>query len=48
VNALLVEKGKPEVLEAKKAFPRSCAAVSGSWGIQYDTKAKQFLGFTTR
>lgn len=48
VNALLVEKGKPEALEAKKAFPRSCAAVSGSWGIQYDTKAKQFLGFTTR
>jgi hypothetical protein len=48
VNALLVEKGKPEVGEAKKAFPRSCAAVSGYWGIQYDTKTKQFLGFTTR
>jgi hypothetical protein len=48
VNALLVEKGKPEVADAKKAFPRSCAAVSGSWGIQYDTRTKQFLGFTTR
>jgi hypothetical protein len=48
VNAVLVEKGKPEALEAKKAFPRSCAAVSGYWGIQYDTKAKQFLGFSAR
>ena len=48
VNALLVEKGKPAVQEAKKEFPRACEAVSGAWGIQYDTKAKQFLGFTTR
>jgi len=48
VNALLVEKGKPAAQEAKKEFPRSCDQVSGSWGIQYDTKAKQFAGFTTR
>jgi hypothetical protein len=48
VNALLVEKGKPAAQEAKKEFPRACDQVSGSWGIQYDTKAKQFLGFTTR
>ena len=48
VSAWDVEKGKPEVADAKKAFPRSCAAVSGSWGIQYDTRTKQFLGFTTR
>lgn len=48
VNALLVEKGKPEAALAKKEFPRSCGQVSGSWGIQYDTKTKQFSGFTTR
>jgi hypothetical protein len=48
VNALLVEKGKPVALEAKKGFLRSCAEASGSWGIQFDTKAKQFSGFSTR
>ena len=48
MNALLVEKGKPAALAAQKEFPRSCEGVSGSWGIQYDTKAKQFLGFVTR
>ncbi len=48
VNALLVEKGKPEVDAAKKGFLKSCSQVSGSWGIQYDTGTKQFLGFTTR
>jgi hypothetical protein len=48
VNALLIEKGKPAVEEAKKEFPRACEAVSGSWGIQYDTNAKKFMSFTTR
>ena len=48
VNALLVEKGKPAVEEAKKQLPRACDGVSGSWGIQYDTKAKQFLAFSGR
>ena len=48
VNALLIEKGKPAVEEAKKDFPRACEAVSGSWGIQYDTNAKKFVSFTTR
>jgi hypothetical protein len=48
VNALLVEKGKPAVEEAKKEFPRSCDGVSGSWGIQFDTTTKKFSGFTTR
>ena len=48
VSALLVEKGKPAAAAAKKEFPRSCSEVSGFWGIQYDTKAKQFSGFTTR
>jgi hypothetical protein len=48
VNALLIEKGKPAAEEAKKEFPRACAAVSGSWGIQYDTNAKKFVSFTTR
>ena len=48
VNALLVEKGKPLVDEAQKKFPRSCAEASGSWGIQYDTQTKQFLGFAAR
>ncbi len=46
VNALLVEKGSPAAASAKKAFPASCASVSGSWGIQYDTKTKQVSGFT--
>jgi hypothetical protein len=45
VNALLLEKGKPEVEAAKKEFPRNCSGITGSWGIQYDTKAKQFLAF---
>jgi hypothetical protein len=44
VNALLVEKGSPAA--AKRAFPASCTSVSGSWGIQFDTKTKQFLGFS--
>jgi len=48
VSALLVEKGKPAAAEAKKEFPRSCSEVSGFWGIQYDTKTKQFSGFATR
>jgi hypothetical protein len=48
VNALLVEKGKPAADQAKKDFPRSCSEVSGSWGIQFDTKAKQFSGFTAK
>jgi hypothetical protein len=48
VNALLIEKGKPAAEEAKKDFPRACEAVSGSWGIQYDTNAKKFVSFTTR
>jgi hypothetical protein len=48
VNALLVEKGKPLVDEAQKKFPQSCAEASGSWGIQYDTQTKQFLGFAAR
>jgi hypothetical protein len=48
VNALLVEKGKPLVDVAQKKFPQSCAEASGSWGIQYDTQAKQFVGFTAR
>jgi hypothetical protein len=48
VNALLIEKGKPAAEDAKKDFPRACEAVSGSWGIQYDTNAKKFVSFTTR
>jgi hypothetical protein len=48
VNALLVEKGKPAVEKAKKEFPSSCSEVSGFWGIQYDTKAKQFSAIATR
>jgi hypothetical protein len=48
VNAILVEKGKPAAEEAKKEFPRSCDGISGSWGIQFDTTAKKFFGFTTR
>jgi hypothetical protein len=46
VNALLVEKGSPAAAAAKRSFPASCASVSGSWGIQFDTKTKQFLGFS--
>jgi hypothetical protein len=46
VNALLIEKGSPAAASAKKDFPASCASVSGSWGIQYDTKTKKFLAFT--
>jgi hypothetical protein len=48
VNAVLVERGSAEAAAARKAFPRSCAAVSGSWGIQYDLKAKKFLGFSPK
>jgi hypothetical protein len=48
VNALLVEKGKPAARQAKRAFPRSCSEVSGFWGIQYDTKTRQFSGFSAR
>ena len=48
VSALLVEKGKPAAAAARKEFPRSCSEVSGFWGIQYDTKTKQFSGFATR
>jgi hypothetical protein len=46
VNALLVEKGSPAAAAAKRSFPASCASVSGSWGIQFDTKTKQFSGFS--
>jgi hypothetical protein len=46
VNAVLVEKGSPMVEQTKKDFPSSCASVSGSWGIQYDTAKKKFVGFT--
>lgn len=45
VNALLLEKNSPMVEQAKKGFPSSCSGISGSWGIQYDTDAKKFLGF---
>jgi hypothetical protein len=48
VNAVLVEKKSPLVGQLQKAFPRSCGDVNGSWGIQYDPKAKQFTGFTTK
>jgi hypothetical protein len=48
VNALLVEKGKPAVEEAKKELPHACDGASGSWGIQYDTKTKQFSGFAAK
>ncbi len=46
VNAILVEKGSPLVAQSKKSFPSSCASISGSWGIQYDTAAKKFIGFS--
>jgi hypothetical protein len=48
VNAVLVEKGSPAAAAAQKAFPASCASVSGSWGIQYDTKTKKFMSFSPK
>ena len=48
VNAVLVEKKSPLVGQLQKAFPSSCGDVNGSWGIQYDPKAKQFTGFSTK
>jgi hypothetical protein len=45
VNALLLEKNSPLVEQSKKAFPSSCSSISGSWGIQYDTSTKKFMGF---
>lgn len=48
VNALLIEKGSPAAQEAQRRFPRSCDAVQGSWGIQYDTKTKKFMGFSAK
>jgi hypothetical protein len=48
VNAVLVEKGSRAAAEAKRAFPRACDAVKGSWGIQYDTQAKKFLSFSAK
>ena len=42
INAVLVEKGSAAAANAKKAFPASCDAVSGSWGVVYDTQAKKF------
>jgi hypothetical protein len=48
INAVLVEKASPGAAQAKKAFPASCSSISGSWGIQYDTKAKKFMGFSPK
>ena len=48
VNALLVEKKSPLVQKLQRSLPPSCGDVSGSWGIQYDPKAKQFTGFSTK
>lgn len=48
VNAVLVEKKSPLVGQLQKAFPASCGDVNGSWGIQYDAKAKRFTGFSTK
>ncbi len=48
INALLVEKGSPIFNEAQKAFPKSCEGLAGSFGIQYDTQAKKFTGFSSR
>jgi hypothetical protein len=48
VNAVLVERGSAAAAAARKAFPRSCTAVSGSWGIQYDVKAKKFMAFSPK
>lgn len=46
INALLVEKTSPLYAQVQKGFPPSCEGISGSWGIQYDTQAKKFTGFT--
>jgi hypothetical protein len=46
MNALLLEKNSPMVEQAKKALPSSCAGISGSWSIQYDTSTKKFQDFT--
>jgi hypothetical protein len=48
VNAVLVEKGSAAAADAKKAFPRTCDAVSGSWGIPYDLQAKKFGTFSPK
>jgi hypothetical protein len=48
INAVLAERGSPGAAQAKKAFPASCSSVSGSWGIQYDTKAKKFMSFSPK
>jgi hypothetical protein len=48
VNALLVEKNSPLASQAQKGFPDSCAGISGSWGIEYDTQAKKFVGFSAK
>jgi len=49
VNALLVDKKSPLAEQAKKSYPSGCAGggVDGYWGIQYDTQAKQFTGFSS-
>jgi hypothetical protein len=48
VNAVLVEKNSPAAADVRKAFPKSCDAVSGSWGIQYDPQAKKFGSFSAK
>jgi hypothetical protein len=48
INAVLVEKGSPMAAEVQKAFPHACDAVRGSWGVQYDTKAKKFVSFSPK
>jgi hypothetical protein len=48
VNALLVGRNDPMAEQAKKAFPASCSGLDGYWGIQYDTQAKKFVGFSGR
>jgi len=48
VHAVLVEKKSRLAAEVQKSFPGSCADVSGAWGIQYDTKSRQFTGFTSK
>ncbi len=48
VNAVLAEKGSPAAAEARKAFPSSCEAISGSWGIRYDAQAKKFTSFSPK
>lgn len=47
INAVLVEKGSAAFDQAQKAFPASCENLA-SWGIQYDTQAKKFVGFTAK